>query len=182
VFSGANLIEVIDPDVGAGLIEVDLVASNGVLNLAQATGLVFVTGGDGTAAMLLRGTLADINAALDGMAYTPNLGYEGAAVVQITTNDLGNTPGPALTSGPPDIIDITVTNRAPTMSAQTLSIDENSAAGTLVGTVVASDPDLSDPLTYSIVSGNTSGAFSIDAATGEVRVVDASLLPTALSR
>jgi hypothetical protein len=136
VFSGANLIEVIDPDAALGLIEVDLVASNGVLNLAQATGLVFVTGGDGTAAMLLRGTLADINAALDGMAYTPNLGYEGAAIVQITTNDLGNTPGPALTSGPPDVIAITVTNRAPTMAAQTLSIDENSAAGTLVGTVV----------------------------------------------
>jgi hypothetical protein len=42
--------------------------------------------------------------------------------------------------------------------------------------VVASDPDFADPLTYSIVGGNTAGAFSIDTATGQLRVANPTLL------
>ncbi len=48
--------------------------------------------------------------------------------------------------------------------------------GALVGTVVATDPDLADPLTYTILSGNTGGAFSIDAATGQLLVANPTLL------
>ncbi|MDA0230708.1 MAG: cadherin repeat domain-containing protein [Proteobacteria bacterium] len=39
---------------------------------------------------------------------------------------------------------------------------ENSAAGTAVGTVAASDPDAGDALSYAITSGNQDGAFAID--------------------
>ncbi|NIV26898.1 MAG: hypothetical protein GWN45_05930, partial [Gammaproteobacteria bacterium] len=177
VFSGANVIAVSDVDAGVSPIEVDLVAANGTLNLAQTTGLTFMAGGDGTAAMTFRGTIADINAALDGMSFTPALAFEGAgASVQMTTNDLGNSGAVLAPQSDVSTVAITVINTPPTMSDQTLTVTENSAVGTLVGTVVASDPDLLDPLTYTIVPSVFSGAFSIDPATGEVFVVDASVL------
>ncbi|TFH47696.1 MAG: cadherin repeat domain-containing protein, partial [Lysobacterales bacterium] len=51
-----------------------------------------------------------------------------------------------------------------------------SGLGSLVGTVIATAPDLADPLTYTILSGNTGGAVSIDAATGQIRVANPTLL------
>ena len=53
-----------------------------------------------------------------------------------------------------------VNDNAPTIAAQTLSVAENSAAGTTVGTVAATDAD-GDPLTFSITNGNTGDAFQI---------------------
>ena len=56
------------------------------------------------------------------------------------------------------------------------SVAENSANGTNVGTVVASDPDAGQTLTYSILSGNTSGAFAINASTGVLTVANSAAL------
>ena len=53
-----------------------------------------------------------------------------------------------------------VNDNTPTIAAQTLSVAENSAAGTTVGTVAATDAD-GDPLTFSITAGNTGDAFQI---------------------
>ena len=39
------------------------------------------------------GTLTDINNVLDGMLFTPGLGFTGLATIDITTNDLGNSGG-----------------------------------------------------------------------------------------
>ena len=58
-------------------------------------------------------------------------------------------------------------------ASPTFSLPENSAAGTVVGTVSATDADQpAQTLTYSIVSGNETGAFAINPATGEITVVD----------
>lgn len=54
-------------------------------------------------------------------------------------------------------------------------LDENSPDATLVGTVVATDPD-QDPLTYSIISGNDDNAFAINSTTGDLTVNDQTLL------
>jgi outer membrane biosynthesis protein TonB len=143
--------------------------------LATTAGLAIGPGADGTSAMTLTGTKAAINAALDGMVFTPAPGFQGGTSVQVSTNDLGNS-GAGGAQSDVDSIAITVTNTAPTVNAQTLVVDENSALGALVGTVIATDPDLADPLTYTIVSGNASGAFSIDAATGQIRVANPALL------
>ncbi len=59
---------------------------------------------------------------------------------------------------------------------QTFSVAENTVAGTVVGTVVASDPDSATPLTYEITAGNTDGAFSINAADGKISVANAAAL------
>ena len=63
-------------------------------------------------------------------------------------------------------------------AAQSFSIDENSATGTIIGTVIATDVDTS-PTTYqdwTITSGNTNAAFAIDSSSGEITVADASQL------
>ncbi|MFC2151303.1 cadherin domain-containing protein [Bacteroidota bacterium] len=60
-------------------------------------------------------------------------------------------------------------NSAPVISDQEFTVAENSAIGTEVGTVAASDPN-SDDLTFNILSGNTEDAFSIDTSTGLLTV------------
>ena len=97
-------------------IQVTLTATNGTLTLSATTGLSFSfsdgngTGaGDGTAdaTMTFRGTLVDVNAALNGMSFTPGLGFSGPATLTITSNDLGNTgPGGPLTDT--DVVNIQV--------------------------------------------------------------------------
>lgn len=59
---------------------------------------------------------------------------------------------------------------------QTFSVAENSVAGTVVGTVVAADPDTASPLSYEITGGNTNSAFAINASTGQITVANAAAL------
>jgi len=64
-----------------------------------------------------------------------------------------------------------VNDNAPDIIAGTYSIDENSANGTSVGTITATDADgLLNSLTFSITSGNTNSAFAINPTTGEITV------------
>ncbi len=67
------------------------------------------------------------------------------------------------------------TNRPPVVNNQSFNINENSANGTVVGTVAASDPD-GNALSYSITAGNTSGAFAINASTGVLTVANSAVL------
>ncbi len=61
------------------------------------------------------------------------------------------------------------------MSDASMSVDENSANGTMVGTVSATYTG-DGTLSYSITSGNTSGAFTLNAGTGVLTVADESQL------
>ena len=58
----------------------------------------------------------------------------------------------------------------PTVNNQTFSVVEQSADGTSVGTIVATDNDAGDKLTYVISSGNSAGIFAINKLTGEITV------------
>lgn len=62
-------------------------------------------------------------------------------------------------------------------ASPTFSIPENSPVGTVVGGVSATDGDLPvQSLTYSIIGGNSSGAFTINSTTGQITVADATPL------
>ncbi len=92
VFSAGqgNAISISDVDAGGGVMQVTLTAQNGLISLGGISGLVFVVGsGTGDATMTFSGTLADINAALNGLTYQPTAGYFGTASLQIVSNDLG---------------------------------------------------------------------------------------------
>ncbi len=64
-------------------------------------------------------------------------------------------------------------NEPPTISGATFTIPENSPAGTVVGTVAASDPE--GALTLAITAGNVGGAFAIS-GTGEITVANSAAL------
>jgi len=74
---------------------------------------------------------------------------------------------------------ITGTNDAPifvTTDHQTsysFDYNENSAPNTILGTVLATDVDHGDSVSYSIVSGNDNGYFAINATTGEITLTEA---------
>ena len=52
----------------------------------------------------------------------------------------------------------------------TFAVNENSPAGTVVGTVTFTDPDVGQTHTFAITAGNTGGAFAIDPSTGQITV------------
>ncbi|MBF0449900.1 MAG: carboxypeptidase regulatory-like domain-containing protein [Candidatus Magnetomorum sp.] len=64
-------------------------------------------------------------------------------------------------------------NESPLIQPQAFDLTENTAAGTTVFQVVASDPDFYtdyNTLTYSIVGGSGSNALTIDRLTGAIRI------------
>ncbi|HKG60174.1 MAG TPA: Ig-like domain-containing protein [Pyrinomonadaceae bacterium] len=149
VFSTANgnLISVADVDAGTSTIQVTLTAGNGTLTLSGTSGLSFsFTDGNGTGAgdgtvdatMTFRGTLADVNAALSGMTFTPAGGFTGTASMVITSNDLGNTgSGGPLSDTDTVSIQVGVTNVSIADSQLT---EPTSGSANMVFTVTLSAP------------------------------------------
>ncbi|HEY3025348.1 MAG TPA: PQQ-dependent sugar dehydrogenase [Pyrinomonadaceae bacterium] len=135
VFSTANgnLISISDVDAGCDPAQVTLKATDGTLTLSTTSGLSF-TVGDGTADALMTftGSIANINAALNGMS---NLVF-GTGTIEITTNDLGhNGTGGPLTDT--DTIQVTVTdNQAPLL----LTIEGSDRAIALDSVTLLHDP------------------------------------------
>ncbi|HMS83318.1 MAG TPA: DUF4347 domain-containing protein, partial [Nitrospira sp.] len=90
VFSSGNgnQISVTDPDSSGASFEITLSVTNGTATLSGTTGLTF-TSGDGTAdsTMTLRGTVTNINAALNGLIYSPTANFNGGAALTIATRD-----------------------------------------------------------------------------------------------
>ncbi|MFY0651694.1 MAG: cadherin domain-containing protein, partial [Cyclobacteriaceae bacterium] len=64
-------------------------------------------------------------------------------------------------------------NESPIISDESFSLDENSPFDMVIDTIKASDQD-NDVLSFSINSGNESGAFGIDMENGELFIADSS--------
>ena len=170
VFSSGNgnQISVSDVDAGGSAVRVTLTAANGTATLAGTGGLSFSTG-DGTAdaTMTFTGTMASINADMNGMSYTPDLNYNtpasatGPASLAITTNDLGNTgSGGAKQDADTVAISVYPLNDIPTLLG--------GVAGTTIGVPVeidmrtrATDIETSvNDLTFTLASGPSHGSIS----------------------
>ena len=82
----------------------------------------------------------------------------------------------SLSNDKPIAVTVTGVNEAPVIANQTFGVLDTVPNGTAVGTVVASDPDAGDTRTFVITAGNSSGAFAINSATGQITVADASQL------
>lgn len=67
-------------------------------------------------------------------------------------------------------------NQAPVAQDVGWQLTENSAAGTVVGIVSATDPDSGQQLSYSILQGNVNNAFEIDPVTGQITVANAAAI------
>ena len=127
-----------------------------------------LVGGSGSTAFTvnpINGTIVVADRTQLAFGINPTLG------LTVEIKDRGT---PALVHTASITINLTDINEAPGISAQSFSIDENSVAGTLVGTVVASDPDegANQTLTYAITSGNQFGTFALDSGSGRITVAN----------
>lgn len=85
----ANAFSVSDIDAGDGELVVTLQATHGTISV----GVGAPTVGSGTANVVVRGTVAQINASLGTVRYTPATDFAGSDVLQVTVDDQGNTGG-----------------------------------------------------------------------------------------
>jgi VCBS repeat-containing protein len=170
----AGLIRVTDQDAGIGELVVTLAVTYGVLAIsAGATGAAVT--GSGTGSVTVTGTLAELEALLQGtegatLTYTANAeDPQLSTALIVTVDDQGNTgSGGAQTDAGSIVINITPVDDAPVISSNeggdtaAISIAENTTA---VTTVVATDPE-GATVTYSITGGADSALFDIDEETG----------------
>jgi VCBS repeat-containing protein len=165
-----NLISISDVDAGSGEMKVRLEITSGVVSLSGIAGLILDAGtGTDDAIVEFRGDLTDINAALDGLVFTPTQDHVGNASIRIITDDQGNSgAGSALVDD--DIINITVTpvNDDPVITSDgggdTANV--NVAEGEKrITTVTSMDVDGGAP-SYAITGGNDQLLFDINPATG----------------
>lgn len=103
------------------------------------------------------------------VANSAALNFESTPVFQLTVQVQDNGTG-NLTASATITVNLTNVNETPSMSGQTFTVNENTVAATQVGTMVATDPDQGQIITYSITAGNTNTAFAINAATGVISV------------
>ncbi|MEQ1852782.1 MAG: Calx-beta domain-containing protein, partial [Chthoniobacteraceae bacterium] len=127
VFSSGNgnLISISDVDAGGGIVRVTLNPTNGRVTLSTTAGLTFATG-DGAvdSTMTFTGTVANINAALAGLSFSPTPNFNGAGSLQIITDDQGNTgAGGALSDTDPVNITVNAVNDPPIAVDQALVFD-----------------------------------------------------------
>lgn len=84
---GDGAIMVADSGPSSTILTVTLSVADGTLSLAQTSNLTFSSGSNGGASMTFTGTAANINAALDGLTYTPDSGFMGNDAISISVND-----------------------------------------------------------------------------------------------
>ncbi len=108
------------------------------------------------------------------------LNYEAITSFSLTVKAQDNGQG-NLFSQATITVNITDVNESPVITNQTFAVPENSPNGFLVGNLIASDPDNGQTLTYSILSGNTDNAFTLNAATGVLAVSNSSAINSTIN-
>ena len=105
--ANGNRLTLSDVDAGGALLQLTLGTAHGTLTLASTAGLTFSTG-DGTAdaSLVFSGSAVALQAALDGLVFTPAGGHIGAATVSVLLDDLGNagSGGPATAAGTVQVV------------------------------------------------------------------------------
>ncbi|MCM8881758.1 MAG: tandem-95 repeat protein [Candidatus Thiodiazotropha sp.] len=173
-FTGGNQIQISDIDHNDGTMQVQLnVGAGGLLTLGDTTGLIF-SAGDGAddANMIFTGILADINAALLTLSFTPTTDFNGDVNFTIITNDQGNSgtdpglTGDATSEQDSDTFTITVNpvNDAPVLDSASLTLSEGQTVTLSGANFGITDPDDSS-FTYTL-SGVTGGYFQLSANPG----------------
>jgi hypothetical protein len=165
VFSSANGNGISVSDVDATALQVSLSVTSGSLTLGVKTGLTFQAG-DGTAdaSMTFTGTIASINAALNGMSFSPAANLGGAVSLTVLSSDLGASgTGGTLSDDDTIVINVIPVNDPPDAVNDTLTIDEDAPPTDVL--VLANDstlPDLGESLSIAAVSVPAHGTAVIN--------------------
>lgn len=64
-----------------------------------------------------------------------------------------------------------LSNNSPVIKDQQFSVQQNTFINNYIGKIAATDPDAGQSLKYEILSGNSSGIFTINTATGELKTL-----------
>ena len=157
-------IEVSDPDAGTATIELRITVDHGTFTLGSVAGVTMIQGdGNADAFMVLRGTLADLGAALAGATVTPDPDYFGPVSVDVLANDQGNRgTGGAAYDSETLVISFAPTNDAPTAADDAATATQN--GGAVLLSVLANDtvaPDRGEVLTVVAVGAAASGTVEI---------------------
>jgi VCBS repeat-containing protein len=151
-------------DVDSTNVTTTLSVSNGKLTVGTGGGVT--VSNNGTNAVTISGTLAQVNAALAALSYLGNANYSGADTSTVVTSDgfASDTDTVAITVNAP-------ANQVP--AAPTFAFNAGAVNGddgnkllldTLLGTFAAVDPD-GDTVEYSFAGGTTTG-LSLNKTTG----------------
>ena len=131
-----------------------LPAGVGTLDLDTVVGVTMT--GDLTNSVELTGKVTLVNAALATLKYIPGTDYTGSPTLEITTNDLGNTPAPAKETTSTLVLEVNTPNDAPTVTVPGTQTTDEGEWKEITGIQVA-DTDAGDheiEVTLSVGSGN----------------------------
>ncbi len=131
--SGANAPQVAT-NSGAGSMSVTMSVTNGTVTLATLAGITITSGANGSPSVTFTGSPANINNALNGIIYTPNALFSGAATLTFFANGGGTS----------DTDTIPITVQPPTYSftiSKTTPVSNVTATGQVI--------------TYTIIVNNT---------------------------
>jgi VCBS repeat-containing protein len=154
VFSTANgnAISISDPDAGTGDVKVSLEVLSGTVTYPTTAGLTFVDGtSNGQASVNVTGSIANINAALNGLKYRGDLNFNstrGAEALTIVTNDQSASAGGPLFDSDSVSITVNAVNDKPSATAKSFQVQTNmprSMGGLVAG---ATDPGDADDAGY----------------------------------
>jgi hypothetical protein len=155
-FSSANgnAISVADASAGTNADSLTLSVSHGTLTLASTSGLTF-TGTNGTPSFTVSGTVSNLDAALNGLIYTPTSGYTGSDSLGVSITD----PGDSLSASKSVALTVSAPSPPTITAPATGSLSENgslvfsSAKGNAISVADASAGGSSDSLTLSVSHG-----------------------------
>lgn len=187
-FNSGNLITV--SDTPGSTEQLTLGVQHGTLSLGSTTGLTVT--GNGTASVVLTGSLADVNAAMATLTYTPTVSYTGSDTLSLsnlnTTTNLTGTASvpinvgvgataPILTA--PVSLNAFAQTPATFTGSNAISITDT-AGGTEQLSLVAQNGKLNLTLTSGVTaSGNGTGTLLISGSAAAVNAVLAGLTYTA---
>src|SRR6202034_2103056 len=83
-----NAVSIADVSAGSAVEPLTLTAVGGTLTLGSTSGITFSSGTNKSASMTINGTLANLNAALSGLTFTPTT--IGTATVVLSYTDVGD--------------------------------------------------------------------------------------------
>lgn len=163
VLAGSSAIAISDVDAAGDDVQATLTVTNGtaMVNPSATAALTALTG-DGTSSIVLTGALAEINAALDGLTFSPAPDFTGVAQIGIVTDDLGNHPSGALTDSDSFTIAVSAVNDVPVLSVTAAASHAEGTAAPLADAVTISDLDDTHLESATIVIGaNYAGAEDV---------------------
>jgi len=160
-------IVVDDVDAGGADIQVTLAVGSGTILVDDSVPSGLAPGdisGNGSNSVVLTGTLTEINNTLGAdVRYTGDLNFNGADILTVTADDLGNAPAPAESSQAAVNIEVLAVNDPPVLAGLgAMTVNEDTALA--LPPVTVTDVDVAETfggtLTVTLSVGN--GVLDID--------------------